>query len=295
MNKESVNKIQYKNFIWVDISQHDQRDIKDVALEYQLNHFHINDSLESGHLPKIEKYSEYDFLIIPSLSQNIQKDATSIQEVSYKVAIFFKEDTLITIHRNQLVFSEFSAENFESSEELLIHIIFKIVETYPKFTNYLEDEIGLLEEAIFLNENSKISLKRLYFLKTQARTIKKLLQIFQEIVEQFNISKKHKISHRNIKDKLFKLTVRYDSIVENSNSLLNSYLSLNAQRSNDVMKLLTVFSAFFLPLTFIVGVYGMNFINMPELELKYGYFISLGAMAVISIFIYFWFKRKKFL
>ena len=72
-------------------------------------------------------------------------------------------------------------------------------------------------------------------------------------------------------------------------------MTFTAQKSNDVMKLLTIFSAFFLPLTFIVGVYGMNFHNMPELKLEYGYFIALFVMFAIAILIYIWFKRKRIL
>lgn len=91
------------------------------------------------------------------------------------------------------------------------------------------------------------------------------------------------------------LILSYDEVLEDANNLLNSYHSVNAQKNNDVMKLLTVFSAFFLPLTFIAGIYGMNFDIMPELEWHLGYFATLSLMFVISIIIFIWFKRKKIL
>jgi magnesium transporter len=72
-------------------------------------------------------------------------------------------------------------------------------------------------------------------------------------------------------------------------------MSVAAQKNNDVVKLLTVFSAFFLPLTFIVGLYGMNFKYMPELEWRYGYFMVIFSMIIMSVFIYIWFKVKKIL
>jgi magnesium transporter len=74
---------------------------------------------------------------------------------------------------------------------------------------------------------------------------------------------------------------------------LNSYHSVNSKKTNDTIKLLTVFSAFFLPLTFIVGIYGMNFENMPELTWKYGYFMALFMMVIISVFIFIWFRKRK--
>jgi magnesium transporter len=73
---------------------------------------------------------------------------------------------------------------------------------------------------------------------------------------------------------------------------MNLYLSLSSQRTNEAMRVLTVFSAFFLPLTFIAGVYGMNFEYMPELTWKLGYPGAMAAMVLISVGIYFWFKRK---
>jgi magnesium transporter len=72
-------------------------------------------------------------------------------------------------------------------------------------------------------------------------------------------------------------------------------MSYNGQKTNEVMKVLTLFSAYFLPLTFIVGVYGMNFKYMPELSWEYGYPITIGVMILLFIFIYLWFRKRKWL
>src|SRR5690606_19144771 len=97
------------------------------------------------------------------------------------------------------------------------------------------------------------------------------------------------------KDLLVSLILEYDELIENSLQLLNTYLSIQAQKNNDVMKLLTVFSAFFLPLTFIAGIYGMNFRYMPELTYQYGYLATWLVMLAISALIWIWFKRKQIL
>ena len=96
-----------------------------------------------------------------------------------------------------------------------------------------------------------------------------------------------------LKDTIIDFILRSEEIIDDATALLNSYMSFAAQKSNDVMKLLTIFSAFFLPLTFIAGVYGMNFQNMPELQTQNGYFFTIGVMLVIGIIIFIWFKRKK--
>ena len=119
--------------------------------------------------------------------------------------------------------------------------------------------------------------------------------VTQSVFDQLRVDDNLSSTLQDLKDTLLHLIFRAQEVVDDATSLLNSHMTFTAQKSNDVMKLLTVFSAFFLPLTFIVGVYGMNFHNMPELNLKYGYFITLLVMIVIAILIYIWFKRKKIL
>ena len=83
--------------------------------------------------------------------------------------------------------------------------------------------------------------------------------------------------------------------VDNSLHIINTYLSLSDQKNNEVVRLLTIFSVFFLPLTFIAGIYGMNFKFMPELNWQLGYGFALCLMAIVVIVIYLWFRRKKIL
>ena len=167
--------------------------------------------------------------------------------------------------------------------------------SYEQPFEELDTKISELEKVIFLKDYTKVSIENLYFLKAQARITKKLLQIFQNVVNQIQVKDEQRTAQQNIKDHLLSLILSYDEVLEDANNLLNSYHSVNAQKNNDVMKLLTVFSAFFLPLTFIAGIYGMNFDYMPELEWHLGYFATLSVMLVIAIIIFLWFKRKKIL
>jgi magnesium transporter len=146
-----------------------------------------------------------------------------------------------------------------------------------------------------LSNVQPISLEDLYFQKTQTRVTKKLLNLTQQAIQLIEVEERNKTALQDIKDTLLSLIVDYDEVLESSNHLLNTYLSVNAQKSNDVMKLLTIFSAFFLPLTFIAGIYGMNFEFMPELHMHNAYYLTIGAMVLVSMFIFVWFKRKKIL
>ncbi len=292
MDKTS-REIEFENFIWIDICKPDISNLDKIAKEYNLDYFQIKDSLETGHLPKFEKQEKYNFLILRAYTANFSERTTNVTDLSNKIAFFYSEKKLITVHRASFDFLTDVPNECASSEELLIYILHKMVETYNEPAKVLGDKNDDIEKTIFLNDYAKVSLEDLYFQKAQTRITKKLLQITQNVVNQMEVNEKSKTALQDIKDKLLSLILTYEEVLENSNNLLNTYLSVNAQKSNDVMKLLTIFSAFFLPLTFVAGIYGMNFENMPELKWHYGYFLTLGIMVVIAIVIYFWFNRKR--
>lgn len=291
--KTKIKEIKFKNFLWIDICQPDIANLDKIAKEYNLDYFQIKDSLETGHLPKFEKQEKYNFLILRAYTANFSERTTNVTDLSNKIAFFYSEQKVITVHRADFDFLANIHDGCLNSEDLLIDILQKMVETYNQPAKILGDKNDDIEKIIFLNDYTKVSLEDLYFQKAQTRITKKLLQITQNVINQIEVNEKSKTALQDIKDKLLSLILTYDEVLENSNNLLNTYLSVNAQKSNDVMKLLTIFSAFFLPLTFVAGIYGMNFENMPELKWHFGYFITLGIMGIIAVVIYFWFKRKK--
>ena len=137
--------------------------------------------------------------------------------------------------------------------------------------------------------------RRLYFIKRKAAISNKLLMLTGEVINSIRTSNSDLVALQDAKDLHVKLITIYDQIHDDVTNLLNIYLSLSAQKTNDVMKVLTIFSVFFMPLTFIVGIYGMNFDFMPELRVKWAYPAVLISMAIISLLIFWWFKRKKWL
>ena len=168
-----------------------------------------------------------------------------------------------------------------------------MMHTYEEPAEFLNKKIDIFEKTIFLKNYQSVSLETLYFIKSQTRVTKKLLQLTQGIIHKMEVNKLSKTGLQDINDNILNLILTYDEILESSNNLLHTYLSINGQKNNEVMKLLTVFSAFFLPLTFIVGVYGMNFENMPEIKMKNGYYFVIIFMVFISVIIFYWFKKKK--
>lgn len=291
----TLSKKEFSNFVWFDFLNPSKEDLQEIANHYQLDYYQIADSLEMGHLPKYEQQANYNFLILRAYTALPQDRVGSITDISNKIAFFYNDQKLITIHRAEFSFLKTSSNSYASSEALLVAIMKAIVDSYQEPANVLSDQIDAMEQTIFLRDYKKISLTELYFQKTKTRITKKLLQITQQVLHQVEVSAANKSALADINDSMLNLVLVYEEVLDNAHTILNTYLSINAQKSNDVMKVLTVFSAFFLPLTFIVGVYGMNFEHMPELQWANGYYIILGLMLLITLGIYRWFKKKAYL
>jgi magnesium transporter len=138
-------------------------------------------------------------------------------------------------------------------------------------------------------------LKNLYHIKRKVSVIRRILTLSKEITNKVEEGFKKDAMYREMRDNYVQQTTEYDQLNEDINNLLSLYLSISGQRTNEVIRVLTIFSVFLMPLTFIVGVYGMNFEHMPELKWEYGYLFSFGVMILVTVVIYLWFKRKKWL
>ena len=285
----------FSSFTWYDFCNPTQADLKEIAAQYQLDLFQIMDSLEVGHLPKYEQQANYSFLILRAYTAQPNDRVNSISDISNKIAFFYKDDKLITIHRTPFAFLQQLSSEYSHCEALLLAIVKAMVDTYSEPSKLLSDQIDAMEQTIFLRDYKKISLTELYFQKTKTRITKKLLQITQQVIQELEVSSANKSALADINDSMLNLVLVYEEVLDNAHTILNTYLSINAQKSNDEMKVHTVYSAIVRPLTFIGGVYSMNFDHMPELHWVNGYYIVLAFMLLITLGIYRWFKKKGYL
>jgi magnesium transporter len=284
---------EFENFIWVDVENPSEEDLISLDLPFKIDNYFLEDSLTAGHLPKLERVNDYIFMILRAYTAGDDLKAIEVGQLSNKLAFFIHEKGLLTIHRAPVAFLMDKTEDWESVDALVLDIIDDLLLTFDQPIKNQADKMDQLESFIFLKGGDNLSVENLYFEKAKARLAKKILFLMQQAINQFKVSENLTTTLQDIKDTLVDMLLRSEEIIEDANALLNSYMSFTAKKSNDVMKLLTIFSAFFLPLTFIVGVYGMNFDNMPELRWENGYFFILGIMVVISLLIFIWFKRKK--
>ena len=289
-----------KEFTWIDITNPTLEDLTAVGEKYALNHHNLHDCLEPDHLPKFEEGDPFNFIILRKVLDDKEKGAT-IHMLTTKIAIFFDEDTIVTIHRVPhpdifpLCKQWIDAGKIISIPGFLLKIVARVQQSFSRFANELNTQIDETETRLFIRKKSAGSIENLYLLKRRAGLCKKLLLLTGEVVNAVQHRQKKSSEMQDIRDSQIKLQLFYDQMTEDALNLVSMYMSISANKTNEVMKILTIFSAYFLPLTFIVGVYGMNFDFMPELGWKYGYPLVIGFMVLVFLLIYFWFRRKKWL
>ena len=285
----------FESFTWIDIENANKKELEVIASKYNLNYFLIKDALDIGHLPKYEQLHQHDFFIFRAYTSNVRLNIDEIGEMSNKIAFFIFDDKLITIHRAHFPFLNLEEEKDIKISEFFLKIVGCMIDSFKTPTIEISDKITEIEKTIFLKDYRAVLIEELYYIKTQSRILKKILSITEATI--LKSQDKYKISYiyQDIQDQLLNLLTVNEESVENSTHLMNTYLSLSDQKNNEVVRLLTIFSVFFLPLTFIAGIYGMNFKFMPELDWKLGYAFALCLMAIVVVVIYLWFRRKKIL
>lgn len=289
-------KLQHTSFTWIELTDPTADELKHVADTYSLQQAAVIDSTQPEHLPKFELIDdEHYFIICRLFEEECDAEADNMVKLTRKLAIFIGPAYLITICRKP--FSQFEHVKIKHvAETNSLNVAMKLIkaslQTFEVPVGKLDYEIDFFESRIFLKKRIPDLLKKLYLIKRRVYVFRKLFNLTKEIIERCGQVAKRSAVQQDLRDHYIKYDTVIEELHESISSLLNIYISLSSQRTNEVMRVLTVFSAFFLPLTFIVGVYGMNFRYMPELEHPYGYILIWIVMLSTTVLIFRWFKVK---
>ncbi|WP_019392629.1 magnesium/cobalt transporter CorA [Priestia filamentosa] len=288
----------YKWF-WVDFNEPTDEEIKHLAYTFQFHPLAIEDCVQRLQRPKLDYYDDYTFYvthIIREVEKEIYKE---------ELDFFVGEKFIVTFHRMPSkevtqVWERLSVQkNTEKWDTFYVfyQILDKIVDNYFPLIYKIEDELNKIEHNT--PKKSMTDLMNELFdtrsmLLNLRHTVNPMRDLLYRMLNSHHLSgiREKREYFSDIYDHLLKLSEMVMSNREVTADIRDSYLSLNSHQTNNVMKVLTIITSIFAPLTFIAGIYGMNFENMPELTWKYGYFLSLGFMGVIGVFMYLWFKRK---
>ncbi len=295
------------HYQWIDVVYPDRKLLEKLADDFNLHETSVEDCLDPEHLPKIEFIDDIIFIIARAYDDLATPQSDTVQELTRILAIFIGNDFLLTIHRVDQEFllriinewknkkESLEEEDFDrtNKENLTIDILNHVVLSYEKAIKNADLQVDKFEIRIFSTQSDPTLIQELYFFKRKITVIRKMLRLTQDIVRILRAKLDHtNPAFQDLKETIDEFLFITDELMEDSNNLINIHISLASHKTNEVVKVLTLFSVFFLPITFIVGVYGMNFKFMPELEHPWGYPLTWLTMIMVVLTIYIWFKRK---
>ena len=237
--------------------------------------------------------------------KGLDSKSNDIDFDTIRIRFLFNDKVLITTHDNQSMSIEGfhkhidkGTETPESPLDIVLSVNKKIFERYLPIISNLESDLDDVADNLSEKTNDSV-LNDLTLYRLRLKRLRRYSayhrESFAEMLEYYDAeSTSHwhnKISY--IIEILERLKSFSQLFYEDCKDLIDGYLSLASHRLNNIMKVLTIVSVLFVPLSFLAGIYGMNFENIPELKFKYGYFVLLGAMITIIVSIIMWLKHKK--
>lgn len=289
-----------KTWTWKDCVDPTPTELEELAAEFGVPASLLNTCMDPEHLPKYEQLESFAFIVLRSLDLEPGEKSDTIQGLTRKLAIFVRADTLITIHRKPQRFIEDrwaqSSDKTKTTDDLVIGLINDVVRTYDPGVSEAFHRFEDFEQSVF-NESSTIDVFPYYSLKRRVSIIHRMLSLLLEPIEELQLKMGVRLAPRlnSALQLTNRLLFQADEIKDNLESLLSLQLSLASFKTNEVMRVLTIFSVVIMPLNFIASIYGMNFEHMPELKQVLGYPVTLITMALTALAILYWFKRRGWL
>ena len=288
---------------WINIDGIHQLDIiEKLGRQFELHPLILEDILNTGQRPKFEDFGDYIFIVLKMLSYNDKKGIVESEQVSLVLGpnfvISFQErvgDVFEQI-RDRIRNAKGRIRKMKS-DYLIYTLIDAIVDNYFLILEKLGERIESLEEELVMNPVER-TLQQIHNLKREMISLRKSVWPLRELISGLErtesplIHESTDVYMRDVYDHTIQIIDTIESFRDMVSGMLDIYLSSISNKMNAVMKVLTIIATIFIPLTFIVGVYGMNFKYMPELEWHWSYLVVWLIMAVITMGMLIYFKRK---
>ncbi len=294
------------NVTWIDIKAlHDLKTIETTGKLFGIHPLVLEDILNTDQRPKIEYFDKHVFIVLKLLSYNERIERIDVEQISLIVGrnyvITFQEnDEDIFDNLRERMRTNKGSLRLSGADYLAYALMDTIVDYYYIILEKIGQHIEDYEDRLLNDPDSEL-LKDIYIVKRESLVLNKSVWPLREVVTKLDrvdtpyFTNSTKPFIRDLQDHSTIVIETAESYMEMISNLIELYLSIGNKRLNEVMKILTIISTIFIPLTFIVGIYGMNFKYMPEIEWKWGYFIILGVMALIGLGMILFFRRKRWL
>ena len=290
-------------FVWVALKDPTQAELEEMREEFGLHELAVEDARHGHQRPKIEEYGNSLFAVLQTIE--IKGDELQVGEVD----IFVGPNYILSVRlHSERGFKDVRAR-CEREPHLLKHgaayvfyaLMDAVVDRYFPILDALESELEQIEEQIFLRNTARSNIEALYALKRRLMTLKHAVDPLMEAVSKLYGGRVPQICSgmgeyfRDVFDHLQRLHATIEGIRDMQTTAIQVNLGMISLNETEVTKKLAAWAAIIGVPTMIAGIYGMNFKNMPELEWVWGYPVSIAVMAAIDLWLYFQFKKIKWL
>jgi len=286
-------------------------EIEKLGKYYELHPLLMEDISNTNQRPKIDEYPGYIFMVVKMLyfpKQNSDKNINSL--VIEHISLVVGKDYILTFQESDgdvfegvrdRITNDKGRIRSKGADYLLYCLLDAIIDNYFAVMDDISEKIEILEEELFQTQASDEITFQIQELKRTILRIRRAVFPLREVLSRIEklgdnlIEEKTRNYFRDLYDHIIQVSENIDIYREMTRGLMEMYMTTISNRMNEVMKVLTIMATIFIPLTFIAGVYGMNFEYIPELRWKYSYFVLWGIMILIFLLMLYYFRRKKWL
>ncbi len=280
---------------WVDFDQPTEEEAQRLSDFFQFHPLAVEDCLHNLQRPKLDYYDGYTFFVMHAVNQRTLE--------AEEVDMFIGKNYVVTFHSAPSEEISVIWKRVEGNDAaakrgpfyIAYEVMDKLVDYYFPCLYNIEDRLDDIENG---TRSTRVALDRLFQCRSDLLKLRRSIFPMRDLLyrilnsDSIQLNAEQRRYFTDIYDHLLRLSEKIESNREMSSDMRDNYLSVNSNRMNTVMVTLTVITTIFMPLSFIAGIYGMNFEYMPELTWKYGYFMVLGVMVVTGFSMFLWFRRK---
>ena len=300
-----INQFKYGSTVkWLNVTGvHNEKVILEIGDNFNIHPLVLEDIANTTQRPKIEEYDDYLFIIVKVAYFNEEAKEIDLEQVSlllgkdYVVSFQEKEGDVLEGLRERIRTGKGKIRKL-GSDYLLYCILDFIVDNCYAVLERISEEIEKMEEKLIVNADKEL-LSKIYRIKQELIFLRRAVWPMRDVINSLQraghelINESTSIFLRDVYDHIVQVAETVETFRDMSTAMLDLYLTTVSNRMNEVMKVLTIFAAIFIPLTFIAGVYGMNFHFMPELNWRFAYPLWWVIIIVLTIGMIFYFKKKK--
>jgi magnesium transporter len=300
ITEDEIRIPQEDEVVWIRLLNPTAEEVKHVIGDiFKCHPLLVEDCINMKQRPKMDRYREQTFLSFYAFHP---KDMTPIE-----MGTVIGKNYVVSLYKEEITFLDDIYHDFQQIEGrmenpgyILYHILDRCVDEYTLLVDHVEDKVDRMERGIFRNPYIRIA-KDIFHLKRLLHQVRRYMAEEKTIMGAIShqnlpyTSKETDVYFIDIYDHISRVVDSLDSYREALTGLLELQMGMKSDRMNEIMKTLTIISSIFLPLTFIVGLYGMNLKNMPEMSWPYSYPVVLIVMFVIAVGLIIYYKRRKWM